>query len=78
MLLGSVLGLKILFCRSRRDAPYRGGQGKPQLMLSADGTIAKIIHFLTKSAIIEGSKFLLNQDPRDDSQVPAQRIGFAL
>lgn len=31
--------------------------GKPKLMLSADGTIAKITHSITKSAIIRGSQF---------------------
>jgi hypothetical protein len=57
--------------------------GKPQLTLSANGTIAnktitKVTHSRTKSAIILGSQFLSNQDPRDDSQVPTQRIYFAL
>lgn len=52
--------------------------GKPLLTLSANRTITKIIHSRAESAIIEGSKFLPNQDPRDVSQVPIQLIGFAL
>jgi|GEM_PF-6985546 hypothetical protein len=51
---------------------------KPQLTLVANKTITKIIHSRTESAIIDGSQFIPNQDPRDVSQVPIQLIGFAL
>lgn len=52
--------------------------GKPQRTLSANGTIAKIALSCTESAIIEGSKFLPNQDPRDVSQISTHRFSFAL